>query len=257
MAAAAGKLRFPSIEYQSLKNPTIRWKTCHRSLRLPSPIVLFSYNFPSIFFFLRGYFCQRQIGVAKDTRDSALAAGCGRNKTSLYGRGALLIRFLFHDGFALVFVLSLILVVVRFLTVCVCLCRLKIGPCRSASSRSETLDCTNASCRLIRPAASSSSSSSSVSWVLFTLVLSKENPLFTAFDRTYTILLLPSLFSRPVPIIFDVCFCPGRQCDGSAAVPSSSWYRRASNERVKRRWRETIGKMRQGFRMVTHNYSKG
>ena len=121
MAAAAGKLRFPSIEYQSLKNPTIRWKTCHRSLRLPSPIVLFSYNFPSIFFFLRGYFCQRQIGVAKDTRDSALAAGCGRNKTSLYGRGALLIRFLFHDGFALVFVLSLILVVVRFLTVCVCL----------------------------------------------------------------------------------------------------------------------------------------
>ena len=81
MAAAAGKLRFPSIEYQSLKNPTIRWKTCHRSLRLPSPIVLFSYNFPSIFFFLRGYFCQRQIGVAKDTRDSALAAGYGRSKT--------------------------------------------------------------------------------------------------------------------------------------------------------------------------------
>jgi len=35
--------------------------------------------------------------------------------------------------------------------------RLKIGPCRSASFRSATPDCTNANCLPIHPAASSSS----------------------------------------------------------------------------------------------------
>jgi hypothetical protein len=52
--------------------------------------------------------------------------------------------------------------------------RLKIGPCRSASSRSATRDCTNVNCRPIRPAASSSSWSSSVSWFFsFSLRASK------------------------------------------------------------------------------------
>lgn len=88
---------------------------------------------------------------------------------------------------------------------CVCLpSRHKIGLCRSASSRSATPDCTNASCRLIHRAASSSNSSSSVSFsLLHFLSLISQRPIrptqhshfFFSFSLPSLLLLL--LLSRP------------------------------------------------------------
>lgn len=83
----------------------------------------------------------------------------------------------FHDGFSVCVCLSMC--VRRWYSTTLlrssmssCLpSRLKIGPCKFDSSRNEMPDCTNASCRLIRPVASSSNWSSSVSFSSFLYLL--------------------------------------------------------------------------------------
>lgn len=96
------------------------------------------------------------------------------NPLSFFMMDFLFVFYFWSLGWLLCHVCGLLTVFYRPV---VCLSsRLRTGPCRSASSKNETPDCTNANCRLIRRAASLSNSSSLVSTEYCILILLAMRP---------------------------------------------------------------------------------
>ena len=96
------------------------------------------------------------------------------NPLSFFMMDFLFVFYFWSLGWLLCHVCGLLTVFYRPV---VCLSsRLRTGPCRSASSKNETPDCTNANCRLIHRAASLSNSSSLVSTEYCILILLAMRP---------------------------------------------------------------------------------